>query len=53
MSRTRSSSSPRSLRPLWFWVAAAFFLLIAAWTALIIIAQTHKPEVIDLPTAEP
>jgi hypothetical protein len=32
-----------TIRP-WLYVAAAFLLLIAAWTSLILIAVKHSPE---------
>lgn len=38
--------------PLWIPVTLAFLLLIAAWTALIIIAKNNPPEFIPVETAE-
>ena len=38
---------PRS-RNLWFWVVAAFLILIAAWTALIFIAVNNRPAVVEI-----
>lgn len=33
---------------LWLWVIMAFAILIAAWTALIIIAERNQPELIEI-----
>jgi hypothetical protein len=40
----------KTIRP-WLYVAAAFLLLIAAWTSLIFIAVKHSPERIPIETA--
>ncbi len=46
------SWNPFKKRP-WLWVVVAFIALISAWTALIIIAETHKPEQVEIqPTAQ-
>ena len=33
---------------MWLWVIAAFLLLIAAWTTLIVIAASNQPELIEI-----
>jgi len=43
-----SSTPPKRSKALWLWVIAAFVILITAWSTLIYIAQTHKPELIDV-----
>lgn len=43
------NSKPRLPGGVWLFVGIAFLLLITAWTALIIIAQRHKPAEIPLP----
>lgn len=40
----------KTIRP-WLYVAAAFLLLIAAWTSLIFIAVKHSPERIPIQTS--
>ena len=40
----------KSIRP-WLYVAAAFLLLIAAWSSLIVIAVKHSPERITVQTS--
>lgn len=39
-----SKSRGGILQNLWFWVVSAFIILISAWTVLIFISFTHKPE---------
>jgi len=43
-----SSPGKKGARSLWVWVILAFLVLIAAWTALIIIAVGNKPEIIEI-----
>jgi len=33
---------------LWLWVILAFFILIGAWTTLVIIAKRNQPQRIEL-----
>lgn len=45
-------NNARPSRSLWLWVTAAFIVLILAWTLLICLAQSNKPEVIPVNTSE-
>jgi len=38
---------------LWFWVVIAFLILIAAWTALIKVANDHPVEIVPLESNQP
>ncbi len=40
----------KTARSLWIWVVLAFVVLIAAWTALIVIATENQPEIIEIET---
>lgn len=34
---------------MWWWVIAAFVMLIGMWVTIITLSQTHKVEVIEMP----
>jgi hypothetical protein len=45
---TEKGNKATGAKSLWLWVILAFVVLITAWTALIIIAASNQPEMIEI-----